>query len=258
MTSRPGVLIASGLDPSGGAGFIADVRVASLLETRPVGVITATTIQSTLGVSDWQPIAAEHVREQLEHLLSDVEVRAVKLGMLGTPDVAIALGHALQLTGAPVVWDPVLVATRGEVTLLDGELAPAIAALRPHLTLVTPNARELALLAGSALPTLEAAVATAGRLAEILDAAVLVKGGHFEGPEAIDVVVHGDRRDELRGPRIPGGEHVHGTGCALATAIAAYLARGLALVEACREAKRFVAERIATPVRPGRGASAIV
>ena len=253
----PGVLLCSGLDPSGGAGFIADVRVAALLDTRPVGVVTATTVQNTLGVASWQPVAAEHLREQLEHLLSDVEVRAVKIGMLGSLEAAVAIGHALQLTSAPMVWDPVLAATRG-VPLAEGDLDQAIAALRPHLTLLTPNAGELELLAGARLPTLEAAVAAGIALAQRLDTAVLVKGGHFGGVESIDVVVARDSRTELHAPRIAGGEHVHGTGCALSTAIAAHLARGASLVEACRAAKQLVSERLASPQHPGRGAPAIV
>ena len=91
-----------------------------------------------------------------------------------------------------------------------------------------------------------------------LDCAVLIKGGHLDGDEAIDVLLHGGERDELRGERVVDGERVHGTGCALSSAIAAYLAAGRNLVDACREAKQYVAERIATPVKPGRGAPAVI
>jgi hydroxymethylpyrimidine kinase/phosphomethylpyrimidine kinase len=251
------LLICSGLDPSGGAGFMADTQIAARFHTRPVGVITATTIQNTFGVAGWQPIAAEQVREQLEHLLSDVEVSAVKLGMLGSVDTAVAIGHALHLTSAPLVWDPVLFASRG-TALIDGELARAIAALEPHLTVVTPNIRELAILAGGPVTTLEGAVAAGTALAARLGAAVLVTGGHLAGDESIDVLIRGGSHEELRAPRIPGGEDVHGTGCALATVIAAQLAHGVELVDACREAKRFVGDAIALAVRPGRGAPSVV
>ncbi|HEY5938412.1 MAG TPA: bifunctional hydroxymethylpyrimidine kinase/phosphomethylpyrimidine kinase [Kofleriaceae bacterium] len=252
------LLICSGLDPSGGAGFIADVQLAARFDVRPVGIVTATTIQNTLGVAGWQPVSAEHVREQLEHLLSDVEVAAVKLGMLGAVDTAVAIGHALQLTKAPVVWDPVLFASRG-TPLVDGELAHAIAAIEPHLTVVTPNARELAILSGTPVIDLDEAVAAGEALAARLGAAVLVKGGHLAtGDESIDVLIHKGSREELRASRIPGGEDVHGTGCALATVIAAQLAHGVELIDACREAKRFVGDAITLAVRPGRGAPAVV
>ena len=251
------LLICSGLDPSGGAGFIADTQIAARFHVRPVGVITATTIQNTLGVAGWQPTAAEHVREQLEHLLSDVEVSAVKLGMLGVVDTAVAIGHAMQLTSAPLVWDPVLFASRGG-PLIDGELGRAVAALEPHLTVVTPNIRELALLAGAPVVTLDDAIAAGMALAARLGAAVLVTGGHLAGEESIDVLIRGSSHEELRAPRIPGGEDVHGTGCALSTVIAAQLAHGVELLDACREAKRFVGDAIDLAVRPGRGAPAVV
>jgi hydroxymethylpyrimidine kinase/phosphomethylpyrimidine kinase len=251
------LLICSGLDPSGGAGFIADTQIAARFHVRPVGIITATTVQNTLGVAGWQPVAAEHVREQLEHLLSDVEVSAVKLGMLGAVDTAVAIGHAMQLTGAPLVWDPVLFASRGGA-LIDGELARAIAALEPHLTVVTPNIRELALLAGAPVTTLDDAIAAGTALATRLGTAVLVTGGHLTGEESIDVLIRGNSHEQLRAPRIPGGEDVHGTGCALSTVIAAQLAHGVELIDACREAKRFVGDAIDLAVRPGRGAPAVV
>lgn len=242
------LLICAGLDPSGGAGLIADVRVASQLGVRPTGVVTALTVQNTSGVVSSEPVAAETVREQLELLLQDVEVRAVKIGMLGSSEVARAIGAALALTGAPVVWDPVAASSLGDVPLID-ELGAAMAALAPHLALVTPNLRELELLAGPG------DAAAAGRaLAARLDCAVLVTGGET----ALDRLCTTHDVVELAGTPIPGGEHVHGTGCALSTAIAAHLARGLELVEACRAAKQFVAERIASPARPGRGAPAVV
>ncbi|HEU4734548.1 MAG TPA: bifunctional hydroxymethylpyrimidine kinase/phosphomethylpyrimidine kinase, partial [Kofleriaceae bacterium] len=148
MTARPDVLICAGLDPSGGAGLIADVRVVSELGGRPVGVVTALTVQSTTGVVDVEAVSATHVREQLELLLSDVEVRAVKIGMLGSSQIAASIGQALALTGAPVVWDPVIQPSRGAVSFLAGPLDEAIAALLPHVAVLTPNVHELALLSG--------------------------------------------------------------------------------------------------------------
>lgn len=258
----PDVLICAGLDPSGGAGLIADVRVVSALGCRPVGVVTALTVQNTTAVVDTEAMNAERVREQLEFLLSDVEVRAVKLGMIGSSAIAQGVGRALALTAAPVVWDPIIHPSRGDVRFVDSLFGHAVAALAPHVTVLTPNAGELAFMTGTPIASLDDARTVGQALAERLRTAVLVKGGHLTGTgseaESVDLLCQPDGVVELRGRRTAGGEHVHGTGCALSSALAAHLARGFALVDACRAAKQFVAERIASPVRPGRGAAAVV
>jgi len=254
----PDVLICAGLDPSGGAGLIADVRVASMLGARPVGVVTALTIQNTQGVRSAHPLDADVVGAQIATLLSDVEVKGVKLGLLGAVDIAREIADGLHLTAAPVVWDPIGAPTLGDVAF-DGDLfGELLRELAPHLTLITPNAGELAALAGRPIRDLDELTAAARQLAVALGVAVLAKGGHAGGPEAVDVLAAGELVERLRGPRVPEGEHVHGTGCALSTAIAAHLALGAGLVDACRAAKELVGARLASPVRPGRGAPAIV
>ena len=150
--ARPDVLICAGLDPSGGAGIIADVRVVSELGGRPVGVVTALTVQNTTAVIDTEAMAATLVREQLEFLLSDVEVSAVKIGMIGSSEVAKSISAALALTSAPVVWDPVIHPSRGDVPFVDSLFSRALAPLMQHVTLLTPNALELAVLSGAAAP----------------------------------------------------------------------------------------------------------
>jgi hydroxymethylpyrimidine/phosphomethylpyrimidine kinase len=257
-TRAPDVLVCSGLDPSGGAGFIADIRHVDDLGGRPTGVITALTVQNTTGVVDYSPCDPDFVGHQLAFLLTDLEVRAVKIGMIGSTPIAKAIANALHLTHAPVVWDPILAPTRGVVSLVDADFDDALTALRPHLTIITPNKHELFQL--TALPTGDQHMAelAAVHLAKKLDCAVLVKGGHFGGDESIDVVVTATDRHWLRGKRIEGGEHVHGTGCALSAAIATYLALGRELVEACQLAKQYVAGLIEHPAHPGRGASAVV
>jgi hydroxymethylpyrimidine kinase/phosphomethylpyrimidine kinase len=258
---RPDVLICAGLDPSGGAGLIADIRVVTELGGRPVGAVTALTVQNTTAVVAVEPVAPALLREQLELLLSDVEVKAVKIGMLGSSEVAAAIAGALALTAAPVVWDPVVAPSRGAVLLVEGPLGSAVDALAPHAALITPNALELELLTGARIASLDDAIAAGEALATRLGCAVLVKGGHLApeaSGEAIDVLCHAGKREMLGGPRLAGGEHVHGTGCALSSAIAAHLALGADLVEACRAAKAYVAARIAAPVWPGRGAAAVV
>lgn len=261
--TAPTVLVCAGLDPSGGAGLLADARIVAEAGGRAAGVVTALTVQNTTGVAGWVAADAEVVRQQLAFLLADVEVGAVKLGMVGSVAVAAALGEALAATAAPLVWDPVMMPSRGDVSMApaggapEGTMLDVIAALRPHLAVITPNARELHLLTGRPAGTLDEAVAAARWLEGQLDAAVLVKGGHLGGDESIDVVVTRGGEVRLPGPRVPDGEHVHGTGCALATAVATHLATGATLVEACRAAKALVAARIARPARPGRGSAAV-
>lgn len=258
---RPDVLICAGLDPSGGAGLIADTRVVHELGGRPVGVVTALTVQNTTAVISTEAMSPELLREQLEFLLSDVEIRAVKIGMIGSSEVAKSISQALALTNAPVVWDPVIAPSRGDVPFVDSLFSHAVRELAPHVTVLTPNVQELAFLTGARVPAIEDAVGVATQLAAKLSTAVLIKGGHFaasDPDESIDVLCTPTTREILRGRRLPGGEHVHGTGCALSSAIATHLARGAELVEACRAAKAFVASRIASPVHPGRGAGAVV
>ncbi|HEY0195416.1 MAG TPA: bifunctional hydroxymethylpyrimidine kinase/phosphomethylpyrimidine kinase [Kofleriaceae bacterium] len=260
--ARPDVLICAGLDPSGGAGLIADVRVVSELGGRPVGVTTALTVQNTTAVIDTEAMSVELIRAQLEFLLSDVEVGAVKIGMIGSSEIARSIASALALTNAPVVWDPVIHPSRGDVAFVDSLFGHAIAALAPHVTLLTPNAPELAFLTGAPIASRADAVAAGQALAGRLSVAVLVKGGHLVASDpasSIDVLVQpGAAPIELAGRRIERGEHVHGTGCALSSAIATHLALGAGLADACRKAKAYVAARIEHAVSPGRGAAAVV
>ncbi len=253
-----GLLICSGLDPSGGAGFIADVRAAARFGVRPVGVVTALTVQNTQAVQQVNPVDAEVVGAQLASLLGDVEVHAVKLGLLGSWEIAREIAYGLDLTHAPVVWDPIARPSRGRVDFDAPAFDRMIDLLRPHLTLITPNLDELALLVEHEVTGRDELIAAARELiAKVGDVHVLVKGGHGEGALATDFLVSRDRVDELAGPRIDGAD-VHGTGCALSTVIAARLAVGDELVDACREAKDFVAGLIAAPVHPGRGAPAVM
>jgi hydroxymethylpyrimidine kinase/phosphomethylpyrimidine kinase len=174
-TARPDVLACAGLDPSGGAGLIADVRVLTELGARPVGVVTALTIQNTTGVVEWHASDPEVVSHQLAFLLTDVEVKAVKIGMVGSLAIAKAIANALHLTNAPVIWDPVAGPTLGNVAYHDS-FDDAVAALRPHLALITPNARELALLTRMPVTDLASAEAAGRVLAQKLDRRVPRRG----------------------------------------------------------------------------------
>jgi len=252
------VLIVSGLDPSGGAGFIADVRVVSEHGLRPVGVVSALTEQDTSGVRAVEAANAERVDGQLHALLSDVEIAAVKIGMLGDEHLCKVVSDALQLTAAPVVWDPIVRPTRGGVALYAGNVVDAAATLADHLTLVTPNIAEAELLCGQTIDSVKTMHSASLALHQRLDCAVLITGGHLAGENVIDVLASNGATQELSGDRITGGTDVHGTGCALSSAIACGLATGVDLVDAIDQAKRFVVGKLAAPATPGRGSAAVV
>ncbi len=246
------VAIISGLDPSGGAGFIADVRVVAEHGLRPVGVITATTEQDSNGVRAVHPVAAEAVAAELTTLLSDIEVVAVKIGMLASADIARAVAGVLALTGAPVVWDPVLLPTSGRVALYHDDPRQARELLDDHLALLTPNLAEAQLLTGEPVTTVAEMRAAAALLCGA-EQAVLIKGGHLSDERAIDVLAHAGSIVELVGERIATGGPIHGTGCALSSAIASQLALGESIAAAARAGKEYVAARLRRPVAPGRG-----
>lgn len=244
--ASPAVLIASGLDPSGGAGFIADVRGAERAGVRPIGVVTALTVQDTRGVRRSVAVDPELLGEQLSCVLSDVEVGAVKIGLVADAATARALANGLALTGAPVVWDPVVTATAGGSMTADS--LPVLAEiLAPESALITPNLIEAAELGSTSALELSAA----------LGSPVLLKGGHGDGDPVIDVLAAGGATRELRYPRA-GGPAIHGTGCFLSTAIACELARGRDLDAAVDAARSRLAAALSAPVVPGRGAPAIL
>lgn len=251
------VLLCSGLDPSGGAGLLADARVAERFGVRPLGVATALTVQDSAGVRAVHPVPAEVLAAQLAAILSDAEVDAVKIGMLGTDETARVLASALSLTRAPVVWDPVQRASAGAAPLHAGDLATAADLLRDHLALVTPNLSEAGALAGFPVAALAEARRAAGAIRDRFGVDVLVTGGHL--PVApVDVFCGAAGIVELPGERIPGGTDVHGTGCALSTAIACELAGGIDPVDAARRAAAFVRDHLLAPVRIGRGRPSVI
>jgi hydroxymethylpyrimidine/phosphomethylpyrimidine kinase len=252
-------LVIAGLDPSGGAGLVADVRVCEQHDCRPLAVATALTEQSTSEVRAANPVAPTIVGDQLRMILTDVEVAAVKIGMLGSEQITDEVARALELTAAPVVWDPVLRATAGRLRLYEGDPARAIELLDGHVALFTPNSDEAHALTGIQIDSVGDAVAAGMALYQRGMNAVLVKGGHWgASDEAIDVLVTPDGHEVLTGPRFVTEGSIHGTGCALSSAIACNLAAGMPLVDACRTAKAYVAALIADAVYPGRGHGAVL
>lgn len=247
------VLSIAGSDPSSGAGIQQDLKVVTLLGAYGLTVITALTVQSTTGVQEVQPVAPELVGAQLEALVKDIKIDAVKVGMLGTAgNVKVVAAH-LRRVVAPVVVDPVLVASHGTALLEEEGVEVLKEELLPLTTLLTPNLAEAGRLTGREVTTLADMEAVARELVLFGPKFVLVKGGHLAG-EPVDVLCDGRTCYQLPGERWP-GPHTHGTGCALAAALAARLAQGQALPEAVNQARELVAEAIrwGLPLGQGRG-----
>ena len=252
------LLLVSGLDPSGGAGFLADARVAERHGLRAIGAISALTVQTSEGVRAVEPISAELVGAQLTALLGDSEIAAGKIGMLGHESVAEAVAEALHLTAAPIVWDPILTASAGRVSLYRGDARRALSLLRDHLAVMTPNLAEASALTGLDVRDI-AGMRRAAQVLSDLGPACLIKGGHLvDDAGLVDVLAVGGSIVEIAGARIAGGTEVHGTGCALATALACRLACGEALATAAAEAAAFVRTRLAAPARSGRGKPSVM
>ncbi len=245
MSRVPAVLSVAGSDPSGGAGIQADVKTASALGVYAGAVVAALTAQSTRGVSGVLPVPAAFVTDQLDAVLDDLDVRALKTGMLGSADVVAAVVDAVRRHRVPwVVVDPVMVAASGD-RLVDEETVEAIRdLLLPVASLVTPNLPEAATLLGHA--RVEAGdMAEAGRaLLSAGSDAVLVKGGHLRTLTSTDVLVEAEGELRLDAERID-TRNTHGTGCTLSTATATLLARGDSLVEAVTGAKGYLTRALA-------------
>lgn len=251
------VLSIAGSDPSGGAGIQADLKTFAALGVYGCAAPTALTAQNTVEVSAVFPIPADFLRRQLEAVFTDVSLDAVKIGMLGTVDAVRTVVAVLRAYRPPyVVLDPVLRATTG-ARLLDADAMDTLRGeLLPLVTIITPNADEAGALLGIAPPR---SVAAARKAAAMLvmrgAAAALVTGGHLADAEfCVDVLHDGRTLWEFPVPRVPGGR-THGTGCTLSSAVAALLARGHGLQQACAEAQQFVAASIlrGADLRVGHG-----
>ncbi|MDF0600549.1 bifunctional hydroxymethylpyrimidine kinase/phosphomethylpyrimidine kinase [Psychromarinibacter sp. C21-152] len=223
MAAVATLLIIAGSDSGGGAGIQADLKTASALGVYGATAITAITAQNTMGVRAVAPLAPDMVAAQIRAVLDDIRVDAVKIGMLATADIVAATAGALQDYAGPVVLDPVMVAKSGDA-LLD---APAVSALReellPRATMLTPNLPEAARLLGR--EATDPAETRGAALRALGPETVLVKGGHADGPICRDVLVTGAGALAFEAPRLT-TRNTHGTGCSLASAIAAEMAKG--------------------------------
>ena len=242
-SSRPIALTIAGSDSSGGAGIQADLKTFSALGVYGASVITALTAQNTTGVSAVHVAPVDIVVAQLEAVLADLTVGAVKTGMLATDAIVAAVADVLaRYPAIPLVVDPVLVASSGRRLLDPAAVATLRTRLFPRATIITPNLPEAAaLLGGGEAATVDEMEAQARALLAFGSAAVLLKGGHRSGsPAATDVLVRaGQPRELIEAPWVA-TTNTHGTGCTLSAAIAAGLASGQPLTDAVRGAKTWL------------------
>ncbi len=234
-------LTIAGSDSSGGAGIQADLKTFSALGVYGASVITALTAQNTRGVQAVEPVPAGFVAAQLKSVLSDLAVDAVKTGMLADAEITGTVVRALRAGPArPLVVDPVMVATSGDVLLKPEAIGAVRSELIPLAALITPNLPEAAVLLDARQAESEAEMRDQARaLLGLGCRAVLVKGGHGTGDQAVDVLADASGVETFASPRVA-TPHTHGTGCTLSAAIAALLAQGAALADAVRRAKAFV------------------
>ena len=250
---RPRVLTIAGSDSGGGAGIQADLKTFSALGVFGMTAITAVTVQNTLGVAGYQELLPRTVADQILAVVTDIGVDAAKTGMLASAPIVEAVADALSRTRvAPLVVDPVFVSKHGN-RLLDEDAVGALKKLiLPLAAIVTPNLAEAAGLAGFEVLTRDDMLRAAEEILALGAGAVLVKGGHLEGPSAADLLVYPGGVGWIEADRID-TVHTHGTGCTLSAALAAHLARGEALPEAVRQAKAFVTEAIRHALAIGGG-----
>ncbi|GAA1115604.1 MULTISPECIES: bifunctional hydroxymethylpyrimidine kinase/phosphomethylpyrimidine kinase [Kitasatospora] len=248
----PRVLTVAGSDSGGGAGIQADLKAMLALGVHGMSVITAVTAQNSLGVQGYWELPAEAVRAQFRSVVDDIGVQAVKTGMLASVELVETVSELLAGVGAPVVVDPVGVSKHGDALLAAEAVATVRERLLPVATVATPNLHEVAQLTGVVVEDEKDLPAAAEAVLALGPRWALVKGGHLAG-EAVDLLAGADgERHWYRAARYD-NRHTHGTGCTLASAIAAELAKGSTVPEAVGAAKEYVTGAIAAGFALGAG-----
>ncbi len=251
MPTPPRVLTVAGSDSGGGAGIQADLKTMLALGTHGMSVLTAVTAQNSLGVQGAWELPAEAVRAQFRSVVDDIGVQAVKTGMLSSPELVETVADLLAGLSAPVVVDPVGVSKHGDALLAASALDAVRTKLLPTATLATPNLDEVAQLTGVRVQEEADMRRAAAAVLGFGPRWALIKGGHLEG-DAVDLLTDGAEEHWLRAPRHD-NRHTHGTGCTLASAVAARLAQGDTVPEAVAAAKEYVTGAIAGGFRLGAG-----
>jgi hydroxymethylpyrimidine/phosphomethylpyrimidine kinase len=246
------VLVVAGSDSGGGAGIQADIKTVTALDGFAMTAVTALTAQNTLGVQGVHPVPPDFLRLQMASVLDDLGADAVKTGMLGDAATIETVADMLAARAAcvPVVVDPVMVAKGGHSLLAAEAVAHLRARLLPLARVITPNLPEAEVLTGMAIADEAAMHRAATALLGMGVRAVLLKGGHLPGEEVVDLLAEPGATRAFRSPRIA-TRHTHGTGCTLASAVAAGLAQSMALADAVARARAYV--RTAIAAAPGYG-----
>ena len=241
----PRVLSIAGSDSGGGAGIQADLKTFAALGCFGMTAITALTAQNTCGVRSIHGVPPEMLRDQIDAVLEDIGVDAVKVGMLHSPDIVRTVAQAIDRHQMQrVVFDPVMVATSGAKLIDDSAMAVLVAEMFPRVMLITPNLDEAALLVGRPLATPQDMALAAAELIGRGARAVLLKGGHLAGDTVTDLLLaSGGEPLWMQAPRIDTA-NTHGTGCTLSSAIAAHLALGGTLADAVQMARAFVRQAL--------------
>ena len=248
------VLIVAGSDSGGGAGIQADIKAVTAMGGFAATAITALTAQNTEGVHGVVPVEPAFIAQQIEVVLADIGADALKTGMLHSAEVIGTVAASLKrhAAGVPLVVDPVMVAKGGHRLLLTEAETALRDTLLPMAAVVTPNLPEAEVLAGFPVRSEADMKRAAEKLAALGARAVLLKGGHLEGERVVDLLLHDGRIERFEDARIA-SRHTHGTGCTLASAIAAGLAQKMTLSDAVRRARAYVRDAIATAPGFGRG-----
>lgn len=255
--SRPIVLSISGSDPSGGAGIEADLKTFHQHGVYGTVIPTLLTAQNTLGVKKVRFMDPDFLAEQWKALFADLKPGALKIGALGSRRMVLRIAKLLaspQARGIPIVLDPVMGSTSGASLLESAAIPVLMKRVFPLCQIITPNAIEFSMLCGKSIDAKNAEnlLRDFGRDKSY---AILLKGGHLEGADSTDLLWDRGRLTRIRGPRFKVG--AHGTGCVLASSLAANLALGYSLPEACRLSKTFVRKALSTATRTGHGSRAL-
>ncbi len=257
MTQSPPVILTiAGFDPSSGAGVTADIKTIAAHGCYGVAAITALTVQSTAGVRQVSPIAPQLLADSLEELVSDVQVSAVHIGMLGSGEIASRVAEFLERAKLPnVVLDPVLEASSGAELLDKAGIGVMMERLLPLAAVITPNVNEAATLTGTEVTTVDAMKSAAQSLHEMGAKGVVITGGHLE--RAVDLLsVSGEFVQVFRSDRL-NSQNTHGTGCAFSTAITCQLAMGRSLSAAVLMSKAYITAAIVNGYPVGKGAGPV-
>lgn len=245
-------LTIAGSDSGGGAGIQADLKTFTVRNVYGMSAITAITAQNTLGVHGIHSIPLDMISQQIESVIEDIGVDAVKTGMLGTSDVIELVADKLRKYQVPfVVVDPVMVAKGGAKLLQEEAVRSLIASLIPLATIVTPNIPEAEVITGKSIKNMDDMISAAKEIVDMGAKSAIVKGGHLEG-EPVDLFFDGTEILTFSGTRI-NTRHTHGTGCTFAACITAELAKGNGLEESLRTAKAFITAAISKELGLGKG-----